>query len=151
MFRNEALVYPRRPGPPHPNAFQKNATVPVSVNPTHFQGRGVPDVSGDADPSTGYQIRVDGKDAVFGGTSAVAPLWAALITLMNQHLKAPVGYLNPVIYGPVTGGPVKGFRDIVSGNNGAYNAGPGWDACTGLGSPDGTALQGALSTRGHQP
>ncbi len=131
--------------------FQKNATVPVSVNPTHFQGRGVPDVSGDADPATGYQIRVDGKDAVFGGTSAVAPLWAALIALMNQHLKAPAGYLNPVIYGPLTGGPIKGFRDIVSGNNGAYTAGPGWDACTGLGSPDGTALQAALATRAHKP
>ena len=130
--------------------FQKSANVPVSVNPTHFKGRGVPDVSGDADPATGYQIRVDGKDAVFGGTSAVAPLWAALITLMNQTLTnqrlKPVGYLNPVIYAS----PLKGLRDIVSGDNGAYSARPGWDACTGLGSPDGTALQGALSARGHQ-
>ena len=130
--------------------FQKNAKVPVSVNPTHFKGRGVPDVSGDADPATGYQIRVDGKDAVFGGTSAVAPLWAALIALMNQHLRTPVGYLNPVIYGSAPGGNIKGLRDIVAGDNGAYTAGPGWDACTGLGSPDGTALQGALSARGHQ-
>ncbi|MGI8745010.1 MAG: S53 family peptidase [Bryobacteraceae bacterium] len=123
--------------------FQKSAKVPVSVNSTHFKGRGVPDVSGDADPATGYQIHVDGQDAVFGGTSAVAPLWSALIALMNQHLKTPAGYLNPVIY--ATG--IKGFHDIVSGTNGAYSAGPGWDPCTGLGSPDGTALQGALGAR----
>jgi kumamolisin len=130
--------------------FQKNAKVPVSVNPTHFKGRGVPDVSGDADPATGYQIRVDSKDAVFGGTSAVAPLWAALIALMNQHLQRPAGYLNPVIYAPLPATPLKGFRDIVSGDNGGYFAGPGWDPCTGLGSPDGTALQTALAARGRQ-
>jgi kumamolisin len=62
--------------------------------PAHFKGRGVPDISGDADPATGYQIHVDGKDAVFGGTSAVAPLWAALIALINQQLGKPVGFLN---------------------------------------------------------
>ena len=56
-------------------SFQANAKVPVSVNPGKFKGRGVPDVAGDADPATGYAISVDGRDAVFGGTSAVAPLW----------------------------------------------------------------------------
>jgi kumamolisin len=125
--------------------FQKNAKVPVSVNPTHFKGRGVPDVSGDADPATGYQIRVDGRDAVFGGTSAVAPLWAALIALMNQQRATPVGYLQPLVYGTLSGS--KPFHDILSGNNGAYSAGPGWDACTGLGSPDGANLLKALSRR----
>jgi len=109
---------------PRPD-YQAHANVPVSVNPGHFAGRGVPDVSGDADPATGYQVHVDGRDAVFGGTSAVAPLWAALIALANQHNSSPAGFANPKLYG---GTPA--FRDVTSGNNGAYQAGSGWDACT---------------------
>jgi kumamolisin len=120
--------------------YQASAKVPVSVNPTHFKGRGVPDISGDADPATGYQIHVDGRDAVFGGTSAVAPLWAALIAILNQQLGKPVGFLNTALYSK----GAKGLRDITSGTNGAYSAGTGWDACTGLGSPSGTALLTAL-------
>ena len=58
-------------------------------------GRGVPDVSGDADPNTGYNILVDGESAVFGGTSAVAPLWAALVARINQQTGKPIGFLNP--------------------------------------------------------
>jgi kumamolisin len=112
------------------------------VNPSHFKGRGVPDVAGDADPATGYQIRVDGKNAVFGGTSAVAPLWAALISLMNQKLGKPVGFLNPALYAAKTG-----LQDITSGNNGAYTAHAGWDACTGLGRPDGSVLLTALGAK----
>ena len=122
-------------------SFQASANVPVSVNPSHFKGRGVPDVAGDADPATGYQVRVDGRSAVFGGTSAVAPLWAALIALINQQLGKPVGFLNTALY---TAAAEKTLHDITSGNNGAYTAGPGWDACTGLGSPDGQALLTAL-------
>ena len=61
-----------------------NDGVPVSVPPSHFKGRGVPDVSGDADPETGYDVRVDGQNTVFGGTSAVAPLWSALTAPLNQ-------------------------------------------------------------------
>jgi kumamolisin len=121
-------------------AYQAGAKVPVSVNPSHFKGRGVPDIAGDADPATGYQIHVDGKDAVFGGTSAVAPLWAALIALINQQLGKPVGFLNTTLYAK----GVSGLADITSGTNGAYQAGPGWDACTGLGSPSGQALLAAL-------
>src|SRR5205085_618286 len=102
-----------------------------------FKGRGVPDIAGDADPATGYQIRVDGRSAVFGGTSAVAPLWAALIALINQQTGKPVGFLNPKLY---AGAAAKALKDITSGNNGAYRSGPGWDACTGLGSPNGQAL-----------
>lgn len=117
-------------------AYQAKANVPVSVNPSHFKGRGVPDVSGDADPATGYQIRVDGRNAVFGGTSAVAPLWAALIALLNQQHGSPRGFWNPALYAA----PAGAFRDITSGNNGAYKAGAGWDACTGLGSPNGQGL-----------
>jgi len=120
--------------------YQASANVPVSVNPTHFKGRGVPDISGDADPATGYQIRVDGKNAVFGGTSAVAPLWAALIALINEQLGKPVGFLNTTLYAKGPGA----LRDITVGTNGAYSAGAGWDACTGLGSPGGQALLTAL-------
>lgn len=123
-------------------AYQASANVPVSVNPSHFKGRGVPDISGDADPATGYQIRVDGRNAVFGGTSAVAPLWSALIALINQQLGKPLGFVNTALYGAAA---KKALHDITSGTNGAYTAGPGWDACTGLGSPDGQALLTALS------
>ena len=111
------------------------------MNPSHFKGRGVPDVAGDADPASGYQVRVDGHDAVFGGTSAVAPLWSALVAMINQSRGKPVGYLNPVLY---TLG-AQGFRDITSGTNGAYNAGKGWDTCTGWGRPIGTKIETALS------
>jgi kumamolisin len=123
-------------------AYQESANVPVSVNPSHFKGRGVPDVAGDADPDTGYQVRVDGSDVVYGGTSAVAPLWSALVALINQSRGQPLGYLNPVLYTIGT----SGFRDITSGNNGAYKAGKGWDPCTGLGSPKGAALLAQLDT-----
>jgi len=104
--------------------------------------RGVPDVAGDADPNTGYQVRVDGQDMVIGGTSAVAPLWAGLIALMNQKLGTPVGFLNPLLYGSLSGKNL--FNDVTVGNNGAYSAGPGWDACTGWGTPDGSKLLAAL-------
>jgi kumamolisin len=125
--------------------YQSNAGVPVNPE-TNFAGRGVPDVAGNADPVTGYKVRVDKKNIVVGGTSAVAPLWAALIALINQKLGTPVGFLNPKIYALTA----TAFHDITSGNNddgglGQYSAKSGWDACTGLGSPNGTALLGALS------
>ncbi|HET6414616.1 MAG TPA: S53 family peptidase [Anaeromyxobacter sp.] len=103
--------------------------------------RGVPDVSGDADPRTGYEVRVDGADGVVGGTSAVAPLWAGLLARLNASLGRPLGYLNPSAY---RNGAA--FRDVTSGNNGDFAASAGWDACTGLGSPDGTALAAALAS-----
>jgi kumamolisin len=101
-------------------------------------GRGVPDVSGDADPYTGYNTLVDGQAGVVGGTSAVAPLWAGLIALLNQQLNTRLGFLNPQLY--ALPAPNNGFNDITQGNNGTYSAGPGWDPCTGLGSPIGTTL-----------
>ncbi len=122
--------------------YQESANVPASVN-TGFVGRGVPDVAGDADPNTGYQVQVDGQALVVGGTSAVAPLWAALIALLNQQLGKSVGFLNNPVYGALAS---TAFRDIVSGNNGAYSAGPGWDACTGWGSPNGAALLSGLGS-----
>ena len=102
-------------------------------------GRGVPDVAGDAAPESGYNILVDGQQEVVGGTSAVAPLWAALITLINQMKGTPVGFVNAALYGDASD-----FHDITSGNNGSFSAGPGWDACTGLGSPNGQEIAGAL-------
>ena len=100
-------------------------------------GRGVPDVAGDADPATGYQIRCKGANTVVGGTSAVAPLWAALIARFGQKLGKPVGFLNTLIYRSDVAS--SSFRDVVHGNNdsqgknGLYQAATGWDPCTGLG------------------
>jgi kumamolisin len=119
--------------------WQQNANVSGATNGGN--GRGVPDVAGDAAPATGYSIEVDGQTEVVGGTSAVAPLWAGLIALLNQKLGKPVGFLNPQIY-PLLG--TAAFRDITSGTNGTYKAGVGWDACTGIGSPVGTALETEL-------
>jgi kumamolisin len=125
-------------------AYQAKAGVPVSAGAGGKPGRGVPDIAGDADPATGYEVRVDGQDFVIGGTSAVAPLWAGLVALMNQKLGHPVGFLNPVLYGSLQG---KGAtHDITSGNNGSYSAKAGWDPCTGWGSPDGAKLLKALGT-----
>jgi kumamolisin len=118
-----------------PPTYQSGVGLPGSANQGAKAGRGVPDVAGDADPQTGYQILVGGSSVVFGGTSAVAPLWAALIARLNQQRSTPVGFLNPLLYeNPAA------CRDITSGDNGAYRAGSGWDACTGLGSPNGPAI-----------
>jgi kumamolisin len=101
--------------------------------------RGVPDVAGDADPDTGYNVRIDGTDTVIGGTSAVAPLWAGLIARINQTTGTNAGYLNPMLYGRP-----HALRDIIKGNNGDFEAATGWDACTGLGTPNGPALPGPI-------
>jgi kumamolisin len=122
-------------------SYQASAKVPDNVD-TGKPGRGVPDVAGNADPQTGYQTLVDGSQQVVGGTSAVAPLWAGLVALLNQSLGAPLGFANPRLYDLLG---TAAFHDITSGSNGAYSAGPGWDACTGLGSPGGTALASALA------
>ncbi len=116
-------------------SWQANANVPAASGPGG--GRGVPDVAGDADPTTGYTVRVDGQTLVIGGTSAVAPLWAGLIAVANQQNRVSAGFINPSIYAAKA---KSGFRDITQGNNGSFSAAPGWDACTGLGSPIGTAL-----------
>jgi kumamolisin len=123
-------------------AYQAAAGVPPSANPGGRIGRGVPDVAADADPATGYEVRVDGQNTVFGGTSAVAPLWAGLIALMNQKLKKPVGFLNPLLYDAAV--HKEAFHDITVGDIGAYAAKAGWDPCTGWGTPNGTGLLHAL-------
>jgi kumamolisin len=123
-------------------SWQNAAGVPPSDNPGHNVGRGVPDVAGDADPATGYVTFVDGQSAVFGGTSAVAPLWAGLIALINESMGRPSGFINPSLYQNAS--KRADFNDVTSGNNGAYAARPGWDACTGLGSPIGTQVAAVL-------
>jgi len=129
--------------------WQKTSPVPPSINPSGHRGRGLPDVAADASVYTGYQIRVDGVDAVMGGTSAAAPLWAALIARINQTLGKPVGYLNPLLYASI-GPSGTAFNDVTTGNNdmtgmnGGYAASAGWDACTGFGSPNGASMMLAL-------
>ncbi len=119
-------------------SWQKGVGVPAGATPG---GRGVPDVAGNADPQTGYQVLVDGTHAVYGGTSAVAPLWAALVARLAEALGAPLGLVQPKLY-PLHAA----LHDITSGNNGAYKAKKGWDACTGLGTPNGTAILAGLKS-----
>ncbi len=124
-------------------AWQKGI-VPPSVNPGGRIGRGVPDVCGNADPVSGYQVFVGGKPSVIGGTSAVAPLWAGLLARINENLGTTVGYFNPLLYAKLRKSGA--LRDITKGDNdttgmiGGYQAGRGWDACTGWGSPMGAKL-----------
>lgn len=123
-------------------AYQQGLQVTLSTNKTQaLSGRGVPDIAGDADPNTGYNVLVDGQSFPIGGTSAVAPLMSALVALLNQELGKPVGFWNPQLYQAIG---TAAFRDITSGNNGAYAAAKGWDACSGVGVPVGTALASAL-------
>ncbi|MBV8844171.1 MAG: S8 family serine peptidase [Bryobacterales bacterium] len=120
-------------------SYQANAKVPVSLD-TGKPGRGVPDIAMSA---TNYFTRVDRSEGASGGTSAVAPLMSALVALLNQAIKKNVGFLNPLLYANVANGVT---HDVTQGTNAitntvkGYNAGPGWDACTGLGTPDGTAI-----------
>jgi kumamolisin len=138
-------------------SFQANAGVPARAagsssgsgggRSASAGGRGVPDVAGNADPVTGYQIFSGGQAQVVGGTSAVAPLWAALVSRLAEATGQRFGLIQTLLYAGVTPGTaVGGFNDITSGNNGAYTAGPGWDACSGLGSPDGTTLLSRLKS-----
>ena len=106
---------------------------------TALKKRGVPDVAGDADPQTGYHVRVDGQNLVFGGTSAVAPLWAGLLARINAIKGKPAGFVNPALYASQGA-----TRDVTQGNNGDFAAAKGWDACTGLGSPNGAGVRKAL-------
>lgn len=113
--------------------YQTKANVPLALD-TKFKGRGLPDVAGNADPNTGYQVLVDGQQMVIGGTSAVAPLMAGLIALLNEQKKKPAGFINPTLYSTPNL-----CRDITSGDNKTtskktgYTAAIGWDACTGWG------------------
>ncbi|MGY4644791.1 S53 family peptidase [Cellulomonas sp. URHB0016] len=114
-------------------SWQARAGVPARPR----GGRGVPDVAAVADPDTGYAVYIDGSPAVYGGTSAVAPLWAGLVARVAHLAGGPPGFVQPALYaGAVAGEASAALRDITRGSNGAFRAGPGWDACTGLGVPD---------------
>jgi kumamolisin len=122
--------------PPYQEGLQVKKT---SGTTQALAKRGVPDVCGDADPQTGYEVRVDGQNTVIGGTSAVAPLWAGLIARINAAKARRAGFINPHLYVNATA-----FHDITQGNNGDFAAGTGWDACTGLGSPNGQKVADAV-------
>jgi kumamolisin len=162
-----------------PQTWQANANVPVSVNSDHHQGRGLPDVAGNASPNSGYDLWLYGSPlsqlvvtsgpgagspfGVVGGTSAVAPLYAALIALINASLNKRMGYLNTTLYGLGSSGVFRDINDGVSnavswtnpdgsvgGPSLGYSSGPGWDPCTGWGSINGNALLNALSAQSSQ-
>jgi kumamolisin len=129
-------------------SWQMGKVVP-SINPGHFAGRAIPDVAANADPATGYLTMSGGKLSIVGGTSASAPLWASLIARINAATGTRVGNFNALLYSKI--GPAGTLRDITTGDNdtdglldGEYPAGPGWDACTGWGTPDGGKLMAAL-------
>lgn len=124
--------------------YQANCEVPPPQGTTNKTGRGIPDVCAVADPATGYTVLVDGTEMVVGGTSAVAPLWAGLIALLNEQRGKNLGWFHPALYGTIA--QHKALNDITSGTNGAFSAGKIWDACTGLGSPNGAAILAALKS-----
>ena len=128
-----------------------------SVNPGAISGRIVPDIAANADwVASPYLLVVDGGSQPNGGTSAATPLWASLVTLINEQRGARnrIGYLTPLLYQGKAGGQTvgaQGCTDVTSGNNktdaiGGYTAGPGYDAVSGWGAPDGVKLLAALAT-----
>jgi len=132
--------------------YQKKAGVPKRIG-TGKVGRGVPDIAGNASENSGYNQYINGQSGPVGGTSAVAPLYAGLIALINANLGYAVGFINPLLYNAGaalfrdilgTPGPASNSFAAVKG----YPAGPGWDACTGWGSLKGAALQNALKAAG---
>lgn len=130
-------------------AYQQGISLPAPAGTGGKSGRGVPDVAGDADPATGYDVLVDGQFLQgFGGTSAVAPLWAGLIALISQGLGTRAGFVNTLLYSRAQAAGA--FHDITQGDNKVgpnavgYSATAGWDACTGLGTPDGQKILAAL-------
>lgn len=118
--------------------YQQNAALPVSTNDGKV-GRGVPDISAAAAENPGYRIILNGKPTVLPGTSAVAPLWAALIAIANSKRGVPLGVIHSHLYANRTI-----CRQVIEGNNQidgvGYAAGPGWNACTGLGVPNSSTV-----------
>jgi kumamolisin len=119
--------------------------------------RQVPDVASDADPNTGFHIIFGGRAVQIGGTSAATPMWAATVALVNQDLRKQglreAGFANPALYWMGQNSsklPAPPFHDVTTGNNLAYDAGPGWDFASGWGSMDAAALDRAwiLYTKG---
>jgi kumamolisin len=131
--------------------YQSKAKIPPSANPDHRIGRGSPDMAADADPRSGYRVVVGGSGTAIGGTSAVAPLFAGLIALVNERCGRAVGFIHPNIYGAP-----QVFNQITKGNNrnnagiGYDTAGKDWNACTGLGAPNGEAFVKLFELAGGQ-
>jgi kumamolisin len=123
--------------------YQTGLALPASLNDGVVR-RGVPDVACAAAANPGYRIVVNGNETVKDGTSAATPLWAALIAMANAQRGAPLGFANAALYANRAL-----FRPIVEGNNKfngrGYDAGPNWNACTGLGVPKGSDIIAALA------
>ena len=131
-------------------SYQNGFPVPQSLDQKKT-GRGLPDLSGPASPVCGYPQVQDGQEGSGGGTSAVAPLYAGLIAIINANLGNSVGFLNPQLYALANtafreiSGPPGPADNSFAGITG-YPASKVWNACTGLGSIDGAALQSGLKT-----
>lgn len=135
--------------------YQQALILPKGLNKSNFKGRGMPDIAGNASPVSGYLQDDEGQSTGGGGTSAVAPLYAGLIALLNKSLGTPVGYLNPQLYALADScfnevsappGPAGNSFGGVKG----YPASKGWNACTGLGSINGRALLDVLNKTGSK-
>jgi kumamolisin len=131
---------------PLPN-WQEGA--PIRAHMDGHMGRGIPDVAANASPQSGYRLYIHGQISVLGGTAAAVPLWAGLIALINQGIGHQIGYINPVLYSKI--GPAGILRSITEENNSTEfvkgcTAGPGWNLCTGWGSPDGKKLLQAFQS-----
>jgi kumamolisin len=129
----------------------QTVAMPRNLSAQGAPGRGVPDIAAHAQHDSGYIVLVNGNYTPTGGTSAVAPLYAALVARLNQALGSRLGALLPELYGIPKDAAREVFRDITDGDNSVpdsqygpqtagYSAGPGWDACTGLGSVHGDGL-----------
>ena len=125
--------------------YQKNESQPGAHG-----DRQVPDISADADPSTGFHIIFGGHDGQAGGTSAATPLWAGVVALINQDLKQKgmreIGFANRAIYWMGENAAKlnpRPLHDVTAGNNLFYDAATGWDFATGWGSMDAAALDAA--------
>lgn len=123
--------------------YQDGIAIPTSAS-TGKAGRGIPDVAGAAAEVNGYWIFVNGRQVLQGGTSAVAPLWAGFIALINAERGTAIRRVHPLLYGDAAL-----FRPVIAGDNKygrlGYEAGPGWNACAGLGTPVGSAILSKLT------
>ena len=131
---------------PRPD-YQSNLAIPKNPQNPNFLGRGVPDIAGNADPSTGWKIRVGGVDQLSGGTSAVAPMFAGLSLRISSIIGGNTGPWNPFLYRTGMGGGAI-YNDIILGHNNGYSTAFGWDPVTGWGSINGTKMLEAIRLGG---
>ncbi len=131
-------------------SYQSSTALPKN-RATGRAGRGIPDVAANASENSGYIQYINGQRGPVGGTSAVAPLYAGLLARINANLGRSVGFINPALY-RIAGGAVRDVSGRAGPQNNSfgrvvgYPVAVGWDACTGLGSIKGAALQHGLST-----